>query len=46
MTKEELTDWALANGWRLIAGHPSLTKPGAPKDPISTAGVQGHRRHP
>lgn len=34
MTKQELTDWALASGWRVIAGHPSLTKPGAPKDPI------------
>ncbi len=34
MTKEDLTSWALANGWRLIAGHPSLTKPGHPKDPI------------
>lgn len=34
MTKEELTDWAHRNGWRDIAGHPSLTKPGAPKDPI------------
>ena len=34
MTKQELTEWALANGWRIIAGHPSLTKPGAPNDPI------------
>ena len=34
MTKEELTGWTLANGWRVIAGHPSLTKPGAPNDPI------------
>jgi hypothetical protein len=34
LTKEELTGWALANGWRIIAGHPSLTKPGSPKDPI------------
>lgn len=34
MTKDELTAWALANGWRVIAGHPSLTRPGAPKDPI------------
>lgn len=34
LTKEELTAWALANGWRVIAGHPSLTKPGAPNDPI------------
>jgi hypothetical protein len=34
LTKEEATVWALANGWRVIAGHPSLTKPGAPNDPI------------
>lgn len=34
MTKDELSGWALANGWRVIAGHPSLTKPGAPKEPI------------
>ena len=34
MTKEEITGWALSNGWRVLAGHPSLTKPGSPKDPI------------
>jgi hypothetical protein len=34
LTKEELTAWALANGWRVIAGHPSLTRPNAPNDPI------------
>ncbi len=34
MTKDELTAWALANGWRVIAGHPSLSKPGAAGDPI------------
>jgi len=34
LTQEELTAWALSHGWRVIAGHPSLTKPGAPKDPI------------
>jgi hypothetical protein len=34
LTKEEVTVRALANGWRVIAGHPSLTKPGAPNDPI------------
>jgi hypothetical protein len=34
LSKEELTIWALANGWRVIAGHLSLTKPGAPNDPI------------
>ena len=30
MTKDELTAWALANGWQMLAGHPSLTKPSAP----------------
>ncbi|MBY0334249.1 MAG: hypothetical protein K2X49_26625 [Acetobacteraceae bacterium] len=34
MTREDLTAWALANGWRMIAGHPSLTKPSAPKEAI------------
>ena len=34
MTKDELTLWALANGWRVIAGHPSRTKSGAPNDPV------------
>lgn len=34
MTKEELTSWALANGWQVVAGHPCLTRPGAPKDPV------------
>jgi len=34
MTKDELTAWALANGWQMIAGLPSLTKPSAPKEAI------------
>lgn len=34
MTKEELQTWALANGWQIIAGHPSLTKPSSPKEAI------------
>jgi hypothetical protein len=34
MTKQELTDWALANGWQMIAGAPCLTKPSAPKEAI------------
>lgn len=34
MTKDELTAWALANGWQMIAGAPSLTKPSAPKEAI------------
>ena len=34
MTKEELTDWALRNGWQIIAGCPSLTKPSSPKEAI------------
>jgi hypothetical protein len=34
MTQEELTRWALSNGWQIIAGHPSLTKPRSPKEAI------------
>jgi hypothetical protein len=34
MTKEELSDWALKNGWQMLAGHPSLVKPGRPKEAI------------
>ncbi len=30
MTKDELTEWALANGWQMIGGFPSLTRPNAP----------------
>ena len=34
MDKTEITDWALANGWQMIAGAPSLTKPSRPKEAI------------
>jgi len=34
MTRNELTEWAASNGWRLMAGCPSLIKPGRPKDAI------------
>jgi hypothetical protein len=34
MDKAELTSWALANGWQMIGGCPSLTKPSAPNEPI------------
>jgi hypothetical protein len=34
MDKDALTTWALANGWQMIAGHPSLTKPSSPKEAI------------
>lgn len=34
MDKDELTGWALANGWQMIAGCPSLTKPSSPKEAI------------
>ena len=30
MTQDELTQWALANGWQMMAGYLSLTKPSAP----------------
>jgi hypothetical protein len=34
MDKDALTGWALANGWQMIAGSPSLTKPSFPKEAI------------
>ena len=34
MTQDELKAWALKNGWTMIAGHPSLTKPSNPKEAI------------
>ena len=34
MTPDELKAWALKNGWQMIAGHPSLTKPSSPKEAI------------
>ena len=34
MTREELIDWAQKAGWRMIGGHLSLAKPGAPAAPI------------
>jgi len=34
MTREELTAWAGRNGWRVMAGCPSLIRPGRPKDAI------------
>ena len=39
MTKDEITAWALANGWQVIDGFPSLTKPSAPHPAIVTAMV-------
>jgi hypothetical protein len=34
MDKDALTAWALDNGWQIIAGMPSLTKPSRPKEAI------------
>lgn len=34
MTKDEITQWALANGWTMIDGFPSLTKPSKPHPAI------------
>ena len=30
MTKDEVTNWALANGWQMMGDHLSLTKPRQP----------------
>lgn len=35
MTKDELTDWALKSGWRMIGGYPSLSKPSKPGDAVA-----------
>ena len=34
MTKEELTAWALSNGWQLIDGVPCLMRPAKPTEAI------------
>jgi hypothetical protein len=34
MTKDEINAWALANGWTMMDGAPSLTKPSAPHPAI------------
>jgi hypothetical protein len=34
MTKDEITGWAIANGWQMLDGAPSLTKPSAPHPAI------------
>jgi hypothetical protein len=34
MDKSELERWALRNGWTMIGGHPSLTKPSKPGEAI------------
>jgi hypothetical protein len=34
MTQEEITSWALQNGWQMIGGHLSLTKPRLHKEVI------------
>ena len=39
MTREELTAWALSQGWRMIAGHPSLAKPSLAKPTLGKTGA-------
>ncbi len=34
MTQDELSAWALRNGWQVLAGSLSLVKPTAPKEAI------------
>ena len=34
MDKDAMTAWALANGWQMADGHPSLMKPSAPHQAI------------
>jgi hypothetical protein len=32
MDKDELTAWALKNGWQMLGGHPSLTNAMRPRN--------------
>jgi len=32
--KDELTAWALKNGWQMLGGHPSLTNAARPKEAV------------
>ena len=41
MTKEELAAWALANGWQMMGGHPSLVKPTRPSEAIVRIVLKG-----
>jgi hypothetical protein len=41
MTREELTDWALKNGWQMIDGSPSLTRPSRPSEAIVRLVLKG-----
>ena len=41
MTKDELTAWALKNGWQEIGGHLSLTKPSKPSEAIVRLVLKG-----
>jgi hypothetical protein len=34
MDKDEISAWALKNGWQMLGGHPSLTNAVRPKEPI------------
>jgi hypothetical protein len=34
MERAALEAWALANGWQMLGGHPSLVKPSNPKEAI------------
>ena len=41
MTADELRAWALANGWTMVGGHPSLMKPSAPKEAVVRMVLKG-----
>jgi len=41
MTRDELSAWALKNGWQMIAGDLSLTKPSKPQEAIVRLKMKG-----
>jgi hypothetical protein len=39
MTKDEITQWALANGWQILDGNPCLTKPRSPHPALASHAI-------
>ena len=39
MTKDEISQWALANGWQMLDGNPVLTKPRSPHPATAASAV-------
>ena len=45
MTQDEIQAWALQNGWQMVGGYLSLTKPSAPKEAVVRLGLKATVAH-